>query len=52
LTTSPHKGSSKACVDAVDGARLTRELGDFDHFRLKTIDLERFLVERPFAIST
>jgi hypothetical protein len=30
-------------------APVERELRDFDRFRTKTIDLERFLVERPFA---
>jgi hypothetical protein len=28
--------------------RILRELGDFDRFRLKTIDLEDFLTERPW----
>lgn len=31
-----------------DAAAVRRELADFDRFRLKTIDLERFLEQRPW----
>ena len=49
-TTSRAKHRLKQCP-RVEGAAVDRELRDFQTFRLKTLDLLRFLTERPFDVA-